>query len=298
MGTIFAFKRYAIHDGPNIRTTVFFKGCPLSCWWCHNPEGLDSRIGLIWDEGKCIGCRNCLGQCFAGALSAEVNRICWSAQQCRGCHRCVDNCPALALEPSGREVSVEEVLEVVAQDIPFFDQSGGGVTFSGGEPLAQPQFLLDLLQACGRLGLHRTVDTSGFATWEVVSDVADHTDLFLFDVKLVDRDRHQLYTGVSNRAILDNLRRLVERGCPLQIRFPLIPGINDDPDNVTATGRLITSLGLGRIDLLPFHRGAEAKYRKLDLPNKGAELTPGTPESVARVKALLEGCGLSVRIGG
>lgn len=298
MGTIFAIKRYALHDGPNIRTTVFLKGCPLSCWWCHNPEGIDPHIGLVWDQGRCLGCRSCIDHCRGGGLVATEDCLRWQEAACFGCGSCVDRCPSLALEWTGREVSVDEVMAVIAQDIPFFDRSGGGVTFSGGEPLHQPVFLRELLVACGRLGLHRTVDTSGFAPQETLVDLIEEIDLFLFDLKLMDRDRHRLYTGVSNRLIVDNLRLLVEQGCTVQIRLPLIPGINDESANLVATAALLTELGLSSIDLLPFHRGAAAKYRKLHLPYKGTDLTPGPPQAVNQAKQILEDCGLSVRIGG
>ena len=298
MGTIFAIKRYALHDGPNIRTTVFFKGCPLSCWWCHNPEGIESHNRLIWDQSRCIGCRSCVSQCAHGGLEAAAEGHAWVEEACSGCGRCVDHCPALALEWTGRTVSVDEVMAVIAQDIPFFDRSGGGVTFSGGEPLQQPEFLRDLLVACGQLGLHRTVDTSGFAAPEVLMDLLEEIDLFLYDLKLLDRDRHRLYTGVSNRLILENLHLLVERGCAVQIRLPLVPGINDDEANLRATAQLMIGLGLASIDLLPLHRSAAAKYRKLHLPDHGAALLPAEPQVVAQAKQLLQDCGLNVRIGG
>lgn len=298
MGTIFAIKRYALHDGPNIRTTVFLKGCPLSCWWCHNPEGIDAQRRLVWDRGRCIGCHGCIEQCPAGGLLAGADHLAWQEAACQGCNTCVDRCPALALEWTGREVSVAEVMATIVQDIPFFDRSGGGVTFSGGEPLQQPTFLRDLLATCGRMGLHRTVDTSGFAPREVLVALLEEVDLFLFDLKLMDRDRHRLYTGVSNRLILDNLRLLVERGCAVQIRLPLIPTINDDTANLRATAALMAELGLERIDLLPLHRSAAAKYRKLNLPDHGAALQPAEPQAVAQAKQLLQDCGLSVRIGG
>lgn len=299
MGTIFAIKRYAIHDGPNIRTTVFFKGCPLACWWCHNPEGLHRAVELVWDGAKCIGCHACVKRCPSGSLTASPSGIQWAARTCAVCGGCVEACPSLALEATGREVSADEVLAEIVRDRPFFDRSGGGVTFSGGEPLAQPGFLLELLAACGRLAIHRVVDTSGFAPSDVLLHVAEETDLFLFDLKLMDRDRHHLYTGVSNEPILANLRLLAARGHAVQVRLPLIPGINDDAANLAATGEFVASLpGIGAIDLLPFHRAANAKYRKLHLPNPGEQLLPTRPESLDTAIKQLQTCGLRVRVGG
>jgi pyruvate formate lyase activating enzyme len=299
MGTIFAVKRYAIHDGPNIRTVVFFKGCPLSCWWCHNPEGLSRVVELVWDDGKCVGCGLCRQQCPSASLVAAPEGIVWRRESCLGCGGCVEACPALALEVTGREAGVDEVMAALVQDQPFFDHSGGGVTFSGGEPLAQPEFLLALLRECGRLGIHRAVDTSGFASADVLAQVAEETDLFLFDLKLMDRDRHRLFTGVSNAPILANLRLLAERGAAVQVRLPLIPGVNDDVVNLRATGAFVAALpGVDAIDLLPYHGAAAAKYRKLNLPYKGAHFAPAQPESLRGAMTILQQCGLAVRIGG
>jgi len=299
MGTIFAIKRYAIHDGPNIRTTVFFKGCPLSCWWCHNPEGIDRAVALVWDRGKCVGCSACLQQCPSQSLVAAPDGVVWRRESCLGCGGCVEACPALALEATGREASVDEVMAALVQDQPFFDQSGGGVTFSGGEPLAQPEFLLALLKECGRLGVHRAVDTSGFAPADVLLQVAEEADLFLFDLKLMDRDRHRLFTGVSNALILDNLRLLAERGTPVQVRLPLIAGVNDDVANLQAVGAFVAELpGVAAVDLLPYHGAAAAKYRELNLPYKGAHFAPAPPESLRGAMTILQQCGLAVRIGG
>ncbi len=299
MGTIFAIKRYAIHDGPNIRTTVFFKGCPLSCWWCHNPEGIDPAVALVWDRGKCVGCSACLQQCPSHSLVAAPEGVVWRRESCLGCGDCVEACPALALEATGREASVDEVMTAVVQDQPFFDQSGGGVTFSGGEPLAQPEFLLSLLKECGRLGIHRAVDTSGFAPADVLLQVAEEADLFLFDLKLMDRDRHRLFTGVFNAPILDNLRLLAERGTPVQVRLPLIAGVNDDVANLQAVGAFVAGLpGVDAVDLLPYHGAAAAKYRKLNLAYKGAHFAPAPPESLRGAMTILQQCGLAVRIGG
>lgn len=190
-------------------------------------------------------------------------------------------------------------MAALVQDQPFFDQSGGGVTFSGGEPLAQPEFLLALLRECGRLGIHRAVDTSGFAPAHVLAQIAEETDLFLFDLKLMDRDRHRLFTGVSNVPILDNLRQLAERGAAVQVRLPLIPGVNDDVVNLRATGAFVAGLpGVDAIDLLPYHGAAAAKYRKLNLPYKGAHFAPAPPESLRGAMTILQQCGLAVRIGG
>jgi pyruvate formate lyase activating enzyme len=299
MGTIFAIKRYAIHDGPNIRTTVFFKGCPLSCWWCHNPEGIDPAVALVWDRGKCVGCSACLQQCPSHSLVAAPEGVVWRRESCLGYGGCVEACPALALEATGREASVDEVMTAVVQDQPFFDQSGGGVTFSGGEPLAQPEFLLALLKECGRLGIHRAVDTSGFAPADVLLQVVEEADLFLFDLKLMDRDRHRLFTGVSNAPILDNLRLLAERGMAVQVRLPLIAGVNDDVANLQAVGAFVAGLpGVDAVDLLPYHGAAAGKYRKLNLPYKGEHFAPAPPESLRGAMTILQQCGLAVRIGG
>jgi len=297
--TIFAIKRYAIHDGPNIRTAVFFKGCPLSCWWCHNPEGLSREIEIITFVERCLGCGYCTDQCPESALSLSSAILTRDIGRCSGCCNCVETCPALAHETTGWITTTNSVMEEINKDLPFYDQSGGGVTFSGGEPLMQPEFLLDLLKECGKLDIHRAVDTSGYAKTETLLEVARHTDIFLYDLKIMDSDRHKLYTGVGNELIHHNITALAQEGHQLRIRLPLIPGVNDDDENIIRTGSFIIGLPhVTGIDILPYHRTAEAKYRKLSMKYPSASFPDIREETVRRVSTILENIGLTVRRGG
>lgn len=297
--TIFAIKRYALHDGPNIRTTIFFKGCPLSCHWCHNPEGIDFKIKIVTLSDKCVGCEECIANCAHQALRRTNTGIHRNDQLCTLCQRCVETCPALAHEPTGWEMTTEQLLHEIQKDIPFYDQSDGGVTISGGEPLCQPEGLLALLQGCAALGIHRTVDSSGFAPTATLLRIAQYTDLFLIDLKQMDTRRHRQYTGVANDLILHNLQKLAENGQPVRVRIPLIPGVNDDEINIRATGAFAAGCkSVQGIDVLPYHPSATAKYKKLGLEYKGMHFTAPPPELLSNTVDLLKNYLSDVRIGG
>jgi pyruvate formate lyase activating enzyme len=298
-GTIFAIKRYALHDGPDLRVTVFLKGCPLSCRWCHNPEGLQAAPTMLTVPGKCVGCGECVTACPRGALFPGSGGMVRDQQACTVCGLCAQICPALAHECLGVKRSVEEVMAEIRKEIPFFAGGSGGVTFSGGEPLAQPDFLEALLLACGDLDLHRAVDTSGFASPATISRMARHTDLFLFDIKHMDPVAHRHATGVDNALILSNLRLLASNGARIGLRLPLIPGINDDRENIRATGLFAASLpGIRDIDVLPYHASARSKYAKLGLPYPGDDISSSEAKDAERAANILQECGLTVRIGG
>jgi pyruvate formate lyase activating enzyme len=297
--TIFAIKRYALHDGPNIRTTIFFKGCPLACHWCHNPEGIDFKIKILTLTGQCVGCGECVDTCRENALQLTAQGIYRENEQCTACRTCVEICPALAHESTGWQTTTEQLLTEIKKDLPFYDQSGGGVTISGGEPLCQPESLLALLQECGALGINRTVDTSGFSPTDILMRVAEHTELFLFDLKHMDNKQHRQYTGVANDLILHNLQTLSGSGQPVRVRLPLIPGVNDNEKNIRATGSFIAGCkGVQGIDVLPYHPSATTKYKKLGLEFKGKTFTAPTQEQVSRTVQLLMKYISDVRIGG
>jgi pyruvate formate lyase activating enzyme len=298
-GTVFDIKGFSIHDGPGIRTTVFFKGCPLSCHWCHNPEGQATQPELMVHESRCIRCGACVAACAQGALSEAHGRIVRNAAMCTLCGACVEACYAEARELVGREVTVDQLMAEIERDRAFFDESGGGVTLSGGEPLAQPGFLVALLEACTAREIHTALDTCGFAPWETLERVRPFVNLFLYDLKLIDEGRHHEFTGVSNVRILSNLRALSERGHNIVIRVPVIPGINDDEDNVHQIGAF--AAGLPRphqLDLLPYHRTATDKYRRLNKAYDLVDVHPPSEARIAEIAAILGGFGLDVKIGG
>ena len=262
-GTIFDIKRFAIHDGPGIRTTVFLKGCPLRCPWCHNPEGQNPDP--------------------EPAMPVVV----------------VPDSPGQSPdEILGRVVEVEDVVKELERDILFFDESGGGVTFSGGEPLAQPEFLDALLDACRTRKLHTCLDTSGYAPAEHFALFTDKVDLYLYDLKLMDDADHQKYAGVSNRSILDNLRTLDELQKKVVVRFLVIPGLTDTEDNISATLGFLASLrNLRDVSLLPYHRIAAEKYRRLRRKNEMEGLSPPSDEMMKSLRTRFESCGMKVTIG-
>ena len=292
-GLVFDIRKFSVHDGPGIRTTVFLKGCPLRCWWCHNPESQSRQPELILRPQRCISCGACVDVCPEDAAPGRA------ASSCRRCGACVDVCAAEARRMAGRAMTVTEVMADLRQDRPFYDQSGGGVTVSGGEPLEQPDFLRELLSACHDEGFHTAVDTHGHAPWDVVASILPVTDLLLFDVKLMDDERHREYTGVSNRLILENLRRLGHANTAIRIRVPIVPGHTDDAENLRAIATLAASLdNVQGIDLLPYHAMAASKYERLGRPYRLAGLEPPNRDTMQGLRRLLGDCGVPVHIGG
>lgn len=297
-GLIFDIKRYAINDGPGIRTTIFLKGCPLSCAWCHNPESRSTKKQKMYSAAKCIGCQQCIEICPEDACSLTSDGIKTDPKLCVVCGKCAEICPANATEMSGRRESVVSIMQIIEKDIIFFDQSGGGVTFSGGEPLMFPKFLIKLLDACGEKGIHRTLDTTGFTKTETLLEVAKRVELFLYDLKMMDSSKHKKYTGVHNDIILHNLKVLAQSGAKIKVRIPLIKDINDDEFNITKTASFISELDIEpiRVDLLPYHNIAGNKYQKLGQNFESNGMAPPDDWRLKQIIAEFESYGVSAKI--
>jgi pyruvate formate lyase activating enzyme len=298
-GRIFNLQRCSVHDGPGIRTTVFLKGCPLSCAWCHNPEGIDEAPDLMLSADRCLSCGACTRVCPVGEGGAAPVGETWDRSLCTRCGSCVEACPADARELVGRHCEIDELVDELERDRVFFEASGGGVTFSGGEPLAQSEFLKKCLIECRRRGLHTAVDTCGLAPRAILLEVAEVADLVLYDLKHMDPDRHRTETGADNRIILDNLRALSETGAELWIRVPLIPGFNDDCGNLEATGAFLERLSRRhRVFVLPYHGIANGKRSRLEDVGKRADVAPPEAEAVSAAAEILARHDLEVSVGG
>lgn len=296
-GLVFNVMRFSVHDGPGIRTTVFLKGCPLRCPWCHNPESQSSRAEVVYFAERCLRCGDCVRACPNHALSLN-GEVHVDETRCRRCGTCAETCLARAREMAGEEMSVDELLTKIERDRVFYEESGGGVTLSGGEPLQQPRFAERFLRACRDRGIHTTLDTCGYAPAESFQLVAKHVDLFLFDLKVIDRDRHREFTGVPNDLILNNLRWLAEQRRPVIVRVPVIPGYTDDGVNLSAIAAFTRSLGLARVDLLPYHRIAADKYRRLHLDYRMGDAETLPAQKMNEIATSFSRDGFHVRIGG
>lgn len=299
-GIIFDVKRYAIHDGPGIRTTVFFKGCPLQCQWCQNPEGIESRPEILLRSKRCAeDCDACVSACPQGAISKNGNSVEFNTERCDFCRKCEEVCVYDALEVVGREVTVHEALEEIERDRVFFEESGGGITFSGGEPLMQLDFVQALLTKVKERNIHTTLDTSGYVDFTDLERINDQVDLFLYDIKIMDDERHKKYTGVSNTIILENLQKLSKKGAPVTVRIPLIPGINDDEQNVESFAEYMKTLkNIKQINILPYHKGGCEKYKNLRKEDSLKTFQPPTNDRIDEIKQLLVESGFSVKTGG
>lgn len=308
---IFDIRRYSINDGPGIRITIFMKGCPLKCKWCHNPESQSPEVQKLYTASKCIGAQDCIEECPEGALTLTPDGVVTDFERCTLCGQCADACPTKAIEMSGKLYSTDELMKIIERERVHIDQSGGGVTFSGGEPLMHPEFLIEMLKACGEKGLHRAVDTCGFAETNTLLEVARHTELFLFDLKLMDTEKHKQWTGISNQLILKNLKLLAETGAKINIRIPLIKNVNTDKTEIRKMAEFISKLpfkicgsetaspgGKLPVNLLPYHNIATGKYQKMEIPYNEGEMEEPTEADIRKAEEIFQSFGIETEIGG
>ena len=285
IGLVFHLQRFSLQDGPGLRTTVFLKGCPLACAWCHNPESQRPAPELLTVESRCIHCGACTELC--------------PSRDCQCCGACVEACPTGARRMAGRWMKTGELLDELLRDRIFFDESGGGVSFSGGEPLLQADFVCDMAAALKAQGVHTVLDTCGFAPTDDLLRVAAQVDLVLFDLKLIDAVRHREATGESNALILANLSALSKCQEAIWLRVPIIPGLNDDAENLEATARIAAQTsGVLRVDLLPYHATGAEKFGRLDRAYALDALQPPSSERMEAIAARFRAHGLAVTLGG
>ncbi len=297
-GIIFDIKKFAVHDGPGIRTTVFMKGCPLRCWWCHNPESIQLRPQIVFFGNKCIGCKRCFEACKSGALHLEGEQRIYERDKCLVCGECAKACYAEAQVREGREVTVEEVLEEVEKDRPFYENSNGGMTVSGGEPILQKEFTLELCKQAKAVDLHTALDTTGHAKWDDLAAVLEYVDLVLLDMKEMDSERHKEFTGVGNELILENAQRIRDLGKPMMLRIPVIPTCNARLDNMKAAAEFFKDFpNIEYVELLPYHRLGESKWERLDQEYKLKGIETPKDEEVLALEQPFKDAGMKVRRG-
>jgi pyruvate formate lyase activating enzyme len=297
-GIVFDVQRCSIHDGPGIRTTVFFKGCPLRCAWCHNPEGIGRAPEMLIDTARCLGCGGCREACpRPGGPFGAGRRL--GEDGCAACGRCAKACPSGARRIAGRTVEIAELVAEVRRDLAVFEESGGGVTFSGGEPMRQPRFLGAALDACRREGLHTAVETCGFAARDVALSAAERADLLLWDVKHLDPERHLEATGAPLEPILANLWAVAAVGVPVWLRVPVVPGFNDGEENLRAVARLAREHpSVRRVSLLPYHGTGVRKRERLGRTAALAGVASPTAERMQELASLFTDSGRETTIGG
>ena len=294
---IFNMQKFSIHDGPGIRTTVFFKGCQLKCIWCHNPESQNFKKEILYNKNKCTLCGNCVKTCQNNAIEINNNFLKMNMDKCTFCGDCTVCCINSARQIAGKEYTVDEVMEEVLKDRVFYKNSKGGATLSGGEPLIYAEFVEELLMKLKKENIHTAVDTCGCVDFKVLERVSRYTDLFLYDLKTMDDEKHILYTGVSNINIIDNLIKLSEIHNNINLRLPLIEGINADEDNILGILRLIKKTNIKKVSLLPYHDIAMHKYEKLGREYYEYMKRPAD-EKLEEFKGIFEKEGYKVKIGG
>lgn len=297
---IFDIKPYAINDGPGIRLTIFFKGCPLACIWCHNPESISPKVQKLYSEKKCIGAQKCIEVCPNDAMVLTNTGIITDNEKCNLCGLCAEACPTKAFEISGKKYTLNQLLNRIEKERDFFESSGGGVTLSGGEPMMHAETAIPLLEELGLRGIHRTVDTCGYVNSKTMESFMNHTDLFLFDLKLVDEKKHLKYTSKSNGIIIENLKLLSKSNKDYIIRIPFIKGVNTSEEDIIQFAELISSLPYKplEISILPYHNIAKMKYKKMGSNYNGNGMEPPTEFEIENLVEIFKEYNLEISLGG
>ena len=296
-GIVFNIQRYSIDDGPGVRTTVFLKGCPLTCLWCSNPESQCGLPEVTYRYTSCKSCGTCVKACPVGAVTLSEDGVHIDREKCTVCGACVTNCVPQALQISGKAMTVDEVFKVVKKDADYYEASGGGVTASGGEILAQADFVAALFKKSKEAGYHTNADTSGYGDPAALDKILEYADLVFFDLKHMDPVRHKEYCGQSNALILSNLKRVAEKGVPVVIRVPLIPGYNDSEENLRALAQAVADIVKDApVNLLPYHRYGANKYRMLDMTYRLEDVPALTQDELDRAREIIESYGLKCEI--
>ena len=295
-GMVFDIQRYSIHDGPGIRTTIFLKGCALRCKWCSNPESQNPYPEIFVRNVRCNRCGKCLDVCPLGTITLDKGGIHIDRAKCNLCMKCVDVCHPGAISRVGENKDVEEVIQEASKDELFYRNSGGGVTISGGEPLYQEEFTLNLLKECKAKGLHTAIDTCGYGKWEALDKILEYTDLVLFDIKHLDPEMHRKGTGVQNKLILKNLERIAKRGKRIWIRIPVIPGYNSQESCIRNEAELAATIAAEKVSLLGYHEWGRSKYEALGVDYPLKDVEPMTEDQLEDLKGIVESYGLRVTL--
>lgn len=296
-GIIFNIQRCSIHDGPGIRTLVFLKGCPLRCLWCANPESQAVKPEVSSLFKRCINCGICVEICPQNAISVDEGVYKINNELCDDCTLCAEECYAQSKQVIGREVTVDEIIDEIGKDAIFYKRSGGGVTLSGGEPLLQAGFILEVLKRCKELGIHTSIETSGYCDNSIIKNIAEYLDVIYFDIKHMDSEKHKMYTGVSNEKILENLKTLADMRKEIIIRVPVIPTYNDSDDNIKNVAAYALSLkSVKKIELLPYHGLGEYKYKSIGKDYKLSDLKEPDIESMNRLCEIIKDAGMDCEV--
>lgn len=296
---VFSIQKYSIHDGDGIRTTVFFKGCPMTCKWCHNPESQSYRPSILQNTEKCTGCKKCTVVCQEGAITYEDSRVKTSEEKCNLCEKCIDGCINNAREIVGKYYSLDDIMKEIEKDKLFYEQSGGGITLSGGEIMTQDMdYIIKILKKCHRLGYKVNIDTCGHAKFENFEKILPYIDTFLYDIKHMDSDVHKELTGVGNELVLGNLRKLSENSAKINIRIPLVEGINSAEEHIDKIIAFLKELKIYKINLLSYHNTGKSKYDRLNIAYEGNDYIAPSNERIEEIKLKFEQNNFCTQIGG